>query len=728
MSDAGAYGVWKDAWLATAVDLMEDGALVCDGEGRILAANRTAELLTGLARAELVGQRLSALGGGGGAGLDALRQMAWERGPDATPEPELLSGEVLWRRVDGSQRMLAAHARWVDAGSLLVWRDVTDERESDESLQSSARLHQMILANVSDGILAATRDRILFANERLANLTGRTVADLIGRPPGIVWDGDLGVMLEKAADTEGPGGRRNGSLRRADGTLAPVEVVYDVAEMHGEPVVLAAVRDIRERIANEELSARMAALSQRLSAAVTLGEVAEVLLETADDLVGWDAAFVNVFASDVQMRLLRGHTLVPLLHYDEIGGKRQRVEIGSRQLPAHSYTMRCVTEGPLVVQRGEGEGSQDPSAIRFGDLTRTSRSLIFVPIRGSEGVVGVMSLQSYTEGSYGEAELRIIHAISDTCADAFERTRTMEFLRLLEAAIRHAHDIVIITQSNPESETGTSIIYVNDAFEHMTGFSHEEVLGKSTMMLQGPDTHPETLARLRQALEQGRPITLELVQYRKDGKPYEVECSIFPIEGASGQGKFFVSVQRDITERKLTEKELVHRAFHDPLTGLANRARFEERLRTALSRHARLGGAFAVFLLDLDTFKNINDTHGHLAGDEVLREVARRLERCVRPTDTVARLGGDEFALLIEPTPHAGAAEQVAERVVTALIEPIHIEGTRARLSASLGVAMWNPWIFSTDELLARADQALYAAKAAGKGCYRIAADPMTGS
>ena len=181
--------------------------------------------------------------------------------------------------------------------------------------------------------------------------------------------------------------------------------------------------------------------------------------------------------------------------------------------------------------------------------------------------------------------------------------------------------------------------------------------------------------------------------------------------------------QRKTTEARLREREsqLEHLAFHDPLTGLANRALFYDRTEHAITAQNRSNDALAVFFIDLDGFKQVNDERGHAAGDVVLAEVATRLRRCARNSDTVARLGGDEFAILAERMAYPADAEIVADRIVRALASPFDLNGQPASVSASVGVALRQPSHRGADDLLQAADHAMYTAKVAGKGRYALA-------
>jgi len=187
------------------------------------------------------------------------------------------------------------------------------------------------------------------------------------------------------------------------------------------------------------------------------------------------------------------------------------------------------------------------------------------------------------------------------------------------------------------------------------------------------------------------------------------------ITDARGSVAAFVAIKRDITGQRREREELFHLANHDPLTGLFNRRRFEDRLRHAIQRHARLPRPMALMLLDLDHFKDVNDTLGHPVGDAVLQEAAARMLAQVREGDTVARLGGDEFAILLESIQNTDDARAVAERLRHSLAQPYVPVGPDPVVSASIGVVPYAPQLSDPGEWLAQADTALYRAKSRGR-------------
>jgi diguanylate cyclase (GGDEF)-like protein/PAS domain S-box-containing protein len=309
-------------------------------------------------------------------------------------------------------------------------------------------------------------------------------------------------------------------------------------------------------------------------------------------------------------------------------------------------------------------------------------------------------------------------------ADVTERRRVQEQLRLLEGSISRLNDIVIITEAGPFSEPGPRIVFVNEAFERRTGYTREEVIGRSPRFLQGPNTQRRALDQVRAALEEWKPSRVDLINYRKDGEPYWVDLDVSPVWDKQRKLTHWVAVGRDVTERKLAEEKIQHLAFYDGLTRLPNRALLMDRLHAALADPARLRQG-ALMFIDLDNFKVLNDTLGHAKGDLLLQLVAERLRSCVAKGDTVARLGGDEFVILLEnrgdkPLDPAVGARVVADRILATLGEPYVLPGYLHHSTCSIGVTLFGNDQRTVSELLKQADMAMYQAKGAGRNTVRF--------
>jgi diguanylate cyclase (GGDEF)-like protein/PAS domain S-box-containing protein len=263
---------------------------------------------------------------------------------------------------------------------------------------------------------------------------------------------------------------------------------------------------------------------------------------------------------------------------------------------------------------------------------------------------------------------------------------------------------------------------VNDAFLRTLGYSRKELLARPFIDFVHPDDRDRTVAEAAKlAARRGDSVDFQNRYRARDGSYRWLQWS----GTLAGRGGLIYASARDITEQKVLEARLQQQAQTDPLTGLSNRRHFIEEAERTLRYIARHGSHASVLMLDLDGFKEVNDSLGHDAGDDILRQVAEALRSRLRATDLIARLGGDEFAALL-PEVDPGHVDDVARSLLVEIgNRSVRRDGQLMRVTASLGIASFGPG--SNDEiaeLLARADRTMLTAKAAGPGEYRIAADP----
>ncbi|HEX8492471.1 MAG TPA: EAL domain-containing protein [Pyrinomonadaceae bacterium] len=266
-------------------------------------------------------------------------------------------------------------------------------------------------------------------------------------------------------------------------------------------------------------------------------------------------------------------------------------------------------------------------------------------------------------------------------------------------------------------------LQVNHSLCEIVGYSEEELLEmEGFQTITHPDDLGPHLAHVGQLLESKTADYQTEERYiHKDGQEVWVFLSVSKIRNARTASTRLIFQIQDITDRKQAEQQLLHDAFHDVLTGLPNRALFVDRLRQALGRSKRLGShKFAVLFLDLDRFKLINDSLGHMVGDQLLIGIARRLETCLRPGDTVARLGGDEFTILLEEINDTSEALRVAQRVEKELSLPFNLGGHEVFTSVSIGIAPSETGYERPDDILRDADTAMYRAKSLGKARHEV--------
>ncbi|HEV8298357.1 MAG TPA: EAL domain-containing protein [Acidimicrobiales bacterium] len=305
-------------------------------------------------------------------------------------------------------------------------------------------------------------------------------------------------------------------------------------------------------------------------------------------------------------------------------------------------------------------------------------------------------------------------AYSSLQTEMVERQAAESALRMSEerfrSLVQHSSDMVAIL------DEALVIQYWSPARQQHLGYDADE----PTSGLSYLDfVHEEDRARLRAAFSGNAPG--RVVEYRmrhRDGSWRTVESLMTDLVSSPAVSGIVLNT-RDVTERRQFEDQLAHQAFHDPLTSLANRALFADRLTHAVRKLGRTGAGIAVIMIDLDRFKYINDSLGHGAGDRLLADAARRLRHAVRESDTIARFGGDEFAIVMEDTDLA-EAELTAQRVVELLRMPFDLDGSDVWISASVGVAATSQPVLSPEALLRDADVAMYAAKRSGKATFRV--------
>ncbi|MBS1190564.1 MAG: domain S-box/diguanylate cyclase protein [Rhodocyclaceae bacterium] len=288
-------------------------------------------------------------------------------------------------------------------------------------------------------------------------------------------------------------------------------------------------------------------------------------------------------------------------------------------------------------------------------------------------------------------------------------------LRLAARVFDNLAEAMVITDGSGNIQS------VNPAFTTITGYSEEEAQGRKPGDLLASGQHdPAFFTRMWTVLRENGQWQGEIINRRKNGETYTEWLSISAMRGADNRVVQYIGLFSDISDRKEAEAYIHHLAYHDPLTGLANRLLFRDRLDTALRQAQRSNRPLAVLMMDLDRFKNINDTLGHHTGDRLLKEVAHRLSCSVRDCDTLARLGGDEFALLMPEIRSADDAAGIAGKLVQMLAPEIDLEVQEVFITTSIGIAVFPEHGKNSDQLLRNADVALYVAKNAGRNTWHV--------
>lgn len=539
-------------------------------------------------------------------------------------------------------------------------------------------------------IFDAPADRVIYCNARISEVLGWTIEEFESRhirnEQNFIHPDDHPAFSSWLGEALGAHGdevyQNQHRVRHADGgwRWLRVRVAAFQRDDHGQVTqLIGTATDITEQVLTQEALRRQTTILQLILNSMTEG----VIVCDADG----ELLLVNRSAD----KLLKLGT--PLTRLSQI----KALHTGEHNLRSG---MRVWHQHPLARSLA-GQMVMDYELSLYDRKRGLSVTLSHssAPLRDPDGaIVGAVD---------------VFRDVTDTHRARQELQRAEDHFRLLvEGTTDYA--IFMLDQNG-------SVVSWNPGAERILGFRKDEIIGRNfaTFFTSEDQARGEPMRKLRQATAEGRSED-DSWRVRKDGERFWCTGVLGALHDPEGKVKGFVEIMRDNTERRLAEQNVFYLANHDPLTGLANRARFLERLHESLLNADRDGTGCAVLLLDLDRFKSINDTLGHHAGDLLLKQVAQRLLTCVRETDTVARLGGDEFVLILTRIKALGAAELIADNIIRALSEPCEILGQRLRTGASIGIAMYPNDGNEAGELLQKADLAMYRAKSTGRNRYRV--------
>ena len=578
-----------------------------------------------------------------------------------------------------------------DGGSELriVVKDITERKNIEENLRASEERYRSLAEWTPEPILVHGAGKTLYVNPAAIKMFGATSAsDLVGKPMLKLIHPDfrktVAGRLKVNAEPGGSTPMLEQKLLKLDGSVIDVEVQGVQVYFNGKPAIQAAMRDVTQRKAAEQ------ALSEsefRWRFAVE---------GAGDGLWDWDVAKSTVLFSKRWKEMLG-------FSQDEIGNGLD--EWSKRVHPDDLARVMVDVQAHL-----DGATADYANEHRVSCKDGSWKWML------DRGVV--------VNRSPAGKPLRMI----GTHTDITERRDAEAKLQLVANVFRYAREGITITDADG------IIVDINAAFTRITGYSREEVLGQNPRILQSGRQNKEFyLAMWRDLLASGH-WSGEIWNKRKNGEIYPELLTISAVTDAQGGLVQYVGLFTDITVRRQMEDKVHQMAFFDPLTRLPNRRTLGDRLGQTMASSKRSGRYGALMVLDLDNFKPLNDAHGHAAGDLLLEAVAARMLACVREVDTVARIGGDEFVVLLgemdtDRSESMSQAGLIAEKIRLALAAPYSLPLTRQgqeasavehRCSASIGVVLFLNHEASQEDILRRADAAMYQAKAAGRNAIRF--------
>jgi len=732
-----------------------------------------------------------------------------------------------------------------------IQRDIRSFRATERALRESEERYRSLVELSPDGIAVHCNGRLTYVNGAAAHLLGAKASeDLLGQPiihflspqsHHLGCDAS-GVMPEFIAIE----GFVQETITRLDGTSLAVEMSGIATTHQGRPAFQLMIRDVSHR---QQAENSLRAHARQQATVAKLGQRALEGIDLAvlfDEAAAWVAETLEVPYSTILELMPNSHAFLVTAGVGWQSGIVGCAMIGAQPSSQAGYTLRSAT--PVVFEDLRVDARFSSSQLLHNHRVISGMSVV-IPGAGGQPF-GVLGVYARHLRQFSEDDVHFLQAIANVLATAIDRKQADSRLHLMERVIAASSNGIVVTDP---TQPDNPVIYVNPAFEGITGYSGEDVLGKNCRFLQGPDRDQAGVEELRRAIREQRECHVVLHNTRKDGVDFWNELFVAPVFDRQGYLTHFVGIQNDITERKRAEEalrqseerlesilnsledivwsvdaqtrqvlylnpaaeriygrpiaeflqhpdlwlqiihsddrdrvleaaallrqvgsndveyrvvrpdgeirwlrdrghvvydangeplrvdgissdittrkrmeeQLRHDALHDALTGLPNRALFMDRLRQSAAKDTRYPDhLFAVLFLDLDRFKMVNDSMGHLVGDQLLVAIARRLQKRLRPSDTLARLGGDEFTILLEDLKSPAEAQHVAGRIHRALRVPFNVCGHEIYINASIGIALSRDEAgeryHQPEHFLRNADAAMYHAKGLGKNRYEV--------
>ena len=487
-----------------------------------------------------------------------------------------------------------------------------------------------------------------------------------------------------------------------------------VRRLHGT------VMDVTDRKVVELRQSMEHTVTRLLAEADSPSDVMPEVIQTICDTLGWVCG--ALWKLDKQTGSLRRSVTwsVPRPRIEEFF----RASKNFIQIPAQGGLLGRALEAGAPVWNPDVAHDVDCVRAAIADASGLRAAFAF-PIQAGGEVFGVMEFFTKQVQRADEDMLQSGHFIGRHIGQFFQRKQAQDALRESEAHFRS-----LVEQASDSfyvHDLDGRIIDVNQHGCDCLGYRRQELLAMSMADID-IDLSISELKYLRNQVSSKTPVALESRHKRKDGSLFPVEIRMGPID-IDGQ-RHLLSLVRDVTERKELQDHIQHLAYHDPLTDLPNRAMFNRQLSHAILQAQRYQKGLAVLFIDLDRFKNINDTLGHDAGDRLLQEMARRIGACLRSgdgvarmdggADLVARLGGDEFVVLIEEVTDSARVSQVARKLLAALVKEYPLEGQLIHITASIGISVFPEDGRNEFSLMKHADIAMYRAKDRGKNNFQF--------
>ena len=453
-----------------------------------------------------------------------------------------------------------------------------------------------------------------------------------------------------------------------DGKEIPVEISLSYTTRNEEKYAMVSLRDITERKESEEILHRNEIMLRRAQRVSSIGSWD---WDIKNNTLVWSDEIFNIFGEEPSLKEVSYEDFLTHIHPED------------KEKVTNAINSALVYDQPYNIEHRivRPDGTQR-LVYEQGDVFRNEQG---------EAINMVGVVRDITEEKQNEIKLTLADNVFNSTAEA-----------------------IMVT------DVGERVLRVNSAFTMMTGYSSKDAIGKTPAQLLKSGKHDDDFYKLMwTTLNETGNWQGEIWDRHKDGSHFPARHNISAVKDPQGNVIQYISIFLDITMQKRAEERIQYLAQYDQLTKLPNRALFNDRLKHSIDRAQRSKHKIGLMFIDLDGFKNVNDTLGHQAGDELLQIIAERLSNIMRTEDTVARLGGDEFTIIMEELNHSDGAIVVAKKVLQVIGEVIYLSGQEVRVGASIGISIYPDTGTDADILLKNADTAMYQAKKQGKNCFK---------
>ena len=703
-----------------------DGIALADAETKkFLAANDSLCQMLGRTRDEMLRLTIDAI-----HPADTLQMVAQTFERQARGEVDV-AVDMPVKRKDGSVFYADINSAPVEIGGkryvLGIFRDATARREAEVAVRQSEERYRGLVESTTDYIWEIDESgRYTYYTPAIAKLLGYEPDEIMGRTP---FDLMPPAEAERVKEEFGAAAAAHRPFSTLENMVVAKDGTEIVMETSGVPIFdkdgvfhgyRGIERDITQRKAIEAKLKQRDALLHAVAASATELVTASSLDDALPKALETISRALQVDRMNVLERPPHGNS-VPRLRYSwNALGLKMIVDRKFFEDPALRSPQLATWQSPLR----DGKVVTAELRTATGDLKAMlerldTKSLLLVPVMVDGkywGQIGFDNCKS--ERPWYDFEIEILATVGDLIGNAIQRDRYVTEITNANRIVQNTPTVLYRLRGVPS----LPMIYVS---QNIKLFGYEPTALTESPHLYQQLIHPDDVAGVRekqaQSLESDQPrgvYEFRLMTSRGDYRWVENRYS--QIRDTTGRLTEIEGLLIDITERKAAEEKIAQLARTDPLTGLANRNTFIERLRQSFVEARRGGPAFALLYIDLDRFKDINDTLGHPVGDRFLIEVSERIKKSIRDTDLAGRLGGDEFAVLQSELAESADAGTLAEKIRGALAEPYQIEGNTLHMTTSIGIAIYEFETKTAEDLLAQADIALYRAKEEGRDQYRF--------